>query len=66
MNIDHIEKRLCKIREMGDEEYAHIEEDELFQEFVGSIAKGTFEGDVSEGAKKVLSSLDIEFSRWYG
>ena len=64
MNIDDIEKILCKIREL-DDEYAHIEEDELFYAFVRSISNDTFEGNVSEGAKKVLSSLDIEFCRWH-
>ncbi len=66
MNIDDIEKSLCLRREWcGDEEYAHIEEDRLFHAFVESISKGTFEGDISDGAKKVMSALDIEYCRWH-
>ncbi len=66
MNIDDIEKSLCLIRQLyGDEEYAHIEEDSLFHDFVDSVSRGAFEGDICEGAKKVMSALDIEYCRWY-
>jgi len=66
VNIEEIKQILVEIeRKSGDEERAHILEDDLFCEFVLHIANDTFEGDIKEGAKEVLKSLDIEFDRWY-
>ena len=65
MNVDKIKSRVIEIRDISrDDERAHIFEDNLFHDFVVCIAEGNFEGDIKEGAKEVLKSLDIDFARW--
>ncbi len=69
MNIDDIKEVLTLIEKEAismDDEEAHSIEDYLLHSFVQHISKGTFEGDIKEGAKEVLLCSDIEFSRWCG
>ena len=66
MTKETITERLEEIKKMADDaesEEAHIKEDELYIEFIESIAKG--KDLLGEKARMVLSANDIEFERWY-
>ena len=63
MDITEARKRVQKVKEMAnDPEEAHILEDQLFLDFVTSVAK-TGPEPLQAIAKVVLKSKKIEFSR---
>lgn len=66
MTTYDIESRLKALREIADEDFerAHIEEDNLYKDFILSIAMS---GDAvwASKAARVLSAQEIEFSRYY-
>ena len=65
MNIENIKNRVFAIERMAhDDEIAHTAEDLLFRFFIQSIADGSYQGDIREGAKECLKSLEIDFNRW--
>lgn len=55
---------ISRSAQKGDDEAAHIEEDRLMQQVLRAIADGDV-SDPAECARLALTSLDIEFSRWY-
>ncbi len=48
----------------GDEETAHVREDELHVDVLSAIADGRCT-DVAACARLALTTLDIDFDRWY-
>lgn len=64
MNRQEIEKAIAHIREIaGDDEMAHIKEDELYVAFVRRVAQEAG-GELAECAKLVLTTSEIDFERW--
>lgn len=50
----------------SDDEAAHCMEDGLLTDFVRCVSEGMYDpGEAAEVAKIVLSTEEIEFSRWY-
>ena len=47
----------------GDDEAAHSEEDDLMRDFISYVADYEIEG-ISEKAKLILTTGDIDFHRW--
>lgn len=65
MTLDEIAKQIDAIARMaGDPENAHWAEDNLHQAVLAAIADGSAEKP-AECAKLALTTLSIEFSRWY-
>jgi len=49
----------------GDDEVAHIREDELREMLIAYVSQGHFDSaELVEMAKLVLSTNDLEFCRW--
>lgn len=67
MTKEQIQKALDDIgAENGDNEYMHRMEDQLYEDFVRSIAEDpTLPLIIQEKAKSVLTSKDMKFDRWY-
>lgn len=67
MEIDEIKERINKIKELIDDgddcQTAHREEISLFYDFIFYIS--TLKKPISEKAKEVLKSRDIDFDRWF-
>lgn len=64
MTRTEIEEWIAEIRRLAsDSERAHGSEDELRDRFIRSVADGTC-GDPAGLAALVLTTGDIEFSRW--
>jgi len=65
MTEKEIRQRVEEIRDMQcNSEGAHFAEDSLHRDFITYVAE-SFTGSLSTKARIVLSSQDIEFSRWY-
>lgn len=65
MNIEEVKDRLTKIANANcDDAQAHILEDELYSDFVAFVASGEY-AHLSDMAKLILTSKDIDFERWY-
>ena len=65
MKIQDVKDAVQRIYDIrGDDEVAHVREDDLYRELLQSIADGTCEDPV-ECSKLALTTQDIEFSRWY-
>jgi hypothetical protein len=63
MTLGEIKKRVQEIKdERGDDEAAHVHEDQLREDFIEYIA--TLEGPIADKAKEVLKTNNIEFDRW--
>lgn len=64
MEFKDISQKINKIKETSDDdEMAHGLEDELYKEFIKSIAEGKVEY-IQEKAKMILIVQHINFSRW--
>jgi len=64
MTLDRVRERVEEIRKMGDDhEGAHIAEDDLWGDVLADIANGHPES--SELAKIALTTLMLDFTRWY-
>ncbi len=69
MNLQETIERVARIKQCsGDDEIAHVNEDELFHDFVEAIQNGKYrtKKEIVEVAKEVSKSTTIEFSRWCG
>lgn len=69
MTLKEIEARIFHIHEIrGDDEMAHSEEDKLRDDFITYIASLSCLSDelayLPEKARLVLTTSEIEFSRW--
>jgi len=65
MKIEEIQGRLDEIADIrADDEVAHSTEDSLLKEFIEYVAKSPNDSQLSDKAKMVLSTFDIEFNRW--
>jgi DNA-binding FrmR family transcriptional regulator len=66
MTIGEIEERLHRIQGHlhGDDEMQHIEEDQLYQDFVMYVA-ATRNDELADMARLILTSLNMRFSRWH-
>lgn len=64
VSIKDVVDRLAEIREAAVNDEAHQLEDKLFSDVLQSIADGTAE-DPREMARLAISSLEIDFHRWY-
>jgi hypothetical protein len=66
MTREEIEQAVAEIAKMGswDDERAHCSEDQLREAFIRHVAD-TAGGELSELARLVLTTSDMEFSRWY-
>lgn len=64
MTLDEVKKKVLEIEEKkGDNEIAHIEEDELHHAVLREVASGNPESQ--KMAEEALKTLDIYFSRWH-
>ena len=64
MNIEYIKSRVMDIdKSKDDDELAHALEDRLRNEYITYIAESGIE-EISEMAKEVLKTKDIDFARW--
>lgn len=64
MNVEECKKRVDFIREIAwDDESAHGNEDQLHHDFIQHIANSEY-GELSEMAKEILKTDDIDFERW--
>ena len=65
MTKETILTSLSKIEQLkGDNEAAHFAEDALHQEFIEHVAAADL-GELSEMASLVLSTQEMDFTRWY-
>ena len=65
MNMDSIEEKIQKIRDRaGDDESQHSMEDGLREAFIKYVADQDVFGKLSEMAKLVLTTNEIDFERW--
>jgi len=65
MNLKEIERRVVDIYSgKEDDEYAHVQEDELHLDFIKYIAK-TGTKEQRKMAREILKADDFDFSRWY-
>ncbi len=64
MKVNDVVDRLAAIRDAAVDDEAHQLEDQLFSDVLEAIADGTAE-DPREMARLALSSLEIDFHRWY-
>lgn len=65
MNIEYIKSCVKNVeKRKNDNEIAHKLEDRLCNEYITYIAESGIE-KISEMAKEVLKTKDIDFSRWY-
>lgn len=63
MTTKQIQERINKIAARGgDDEYAHMDEDELYLDFVKYVS--TLGGTVAKKAKLVLKTREFDFARW--
>lgn len=64
MTVDEIKAQVARIRaRAGDDEMAHMAEDELHQSVLHAIASGECD-DAKASAAAALETLEIEFARW--
>lgn len=66
MNRQEIVKAVEHIKlvsSQGDDEEAHYEEDALRNKFISYLAERS--DNIGELAKIILSTKDLDFSRWY-
>jgi uncharacterized protein YgfB (UPF0149 family) len=67
MTYQEIKERIKSIQEIaeknGDNEVAHSEEDELYQDFIEYVAQR--KDALGRKASLVLSTREIDFYRWY-
>ncbi|TXH41545.1 MAG: hypothetical protein E6Q97_37320 [Desulfurellales bacterium] len=64
MNVAEVRKRIAKIESLkGDDELAHIKEDEPLFDFVRFVARSG-DGHLSKIALAVLKVEDVDFSRY--
>ncbi len=64
MTLEDVKKEVADIeRVMGDDEMAHSYEDALHESFIHHIADSDL-GELSEMAKEVLKTSDLNFARW--
>ena len=65
MTIHEIKERIQAIKDCaGDDEAAHSMEDTLREEFIAYVHITSEVEHLSEKAKLILSTSEIEFSRW--
>ena len=65
MNIKQVKDTVKKIKEIsGDSEYAHGVEDDLYRDFVKHVSESKNK-KLSNMAKEVLKTKDMDFERWY-
>lgn len=66
MTTEEIQKRVIEIQEIArDDEAAHAREDELRDDFIAYVASLSKQHPgLAKKAKLVLSTSDIELSRW--
>lgn len=65
MNLQDIQKRVQEIKDIsGDDEVAHAMEDDLYVAFVKFVSENG-SPELSEMAKEVLKTENIDFARWY-
>ena len=65
MNLNDINKAVVEIEaSKGNNEQAHIMEDNLREAFIRHVAE-TAGGDLAEMARAVLKTDVIDFCRWY-
>ena len=66
MNIQEIQEKVQHIRDIaGDDEMAHVEEDDLRAEFIRYVASSRHaSAELREMANEVLKTEQIEFGRW--
>jgi hypothetical protein len=68
MNTTEIKERIKKINDLdGDDEMQHVNEDDLFYDFVNAIKNGKYETkeEIVKAAKEVYKVRDISFARWH-
>jgi hypothetical protein len=66
MTIQDVIDRVSSIREhaqRGDNEVAHIEEDQLLRDFVAFVAKE--QGPLADLARAVGEVMSLSYQRWY-
>jgi len=64
MNVNEIANRVAEINTLrGDDERAHIAEDNLHIDVLNAIAMGSC-SDAEACAKAALETLKIDFTRW--
>ena len=65
MTLQEVHDRVEFIKRVaGDDEAAHVAEDQLHEDFIAWVhASGAVE--LAEMARVVLTTQDVEFSRWY-
>lgn len=65
MNIQDIKTAIDYIKQKsGDDETAHVLEDQLRAQFIAAIANRTFEDDITTAACAILTTDSISFARW--
>lgn len=65
MTIEEALERVKEIQaESGDDEYAHRDEDSLWQDVLEAIAKGDCESP-KKLAEIALTTTQIKFARWF-
>ena len=65
MNADDVRASVEAIKAVArDDEIAHSNEDSLWADVLEAIADGTAE-DPREMARIALTTVDIDFARWY-
>ena len=66
LRMREVEARVRKIKEMkGDNEAAHVEEDNLYEEVLRAIVAHSRYGYASDLARAALRTKEIGFERWY-
>lgn len=66
MTIEEIKKRIEEIKAKAEEDYevAHVLEDELYKHFIAYVAQDK-DADIAEKAALVLTTGELDFTRWY-
>ena len=67
MTLQEIKDRVKAIADISsNSEYAHIDEDELYEAVLFFIAHGGMQREwMIDAAKVALTTKDIKFERWY-
>lgn len=64
MTVEEVADRVRRIAEMtGDNEAAHVEEDQLLEDVLSAIADGA--DNPAELAKAALAAREVNYDRWY-